>query len=676
MQTIRTDPDKLGPAPGLYYGYVDSTFVPNGTVMVRLDRPSVHEGPKYQCQWAAGIVSSLLGFRMNYLPPVNTKVVVMLTGREINYIIGSVPEGMVRPGLPGEVQQRTATGAGAPNYAASQIFSSSVHDRAQAFNAHGPAVDLVEGELQLDNLAGVGISLLRHLASLQAGDLARVECHLMDDMVRIISDTFQHYTAFGDFKISNDGGKLNVIWQGTSHDHEAWGLLKANDAKMKLKPKSDTTLDFSEVDGESDDGRWRFTQYLGELGNFIQLWVTDPVEGLGKLAAGQVRAGKARLHVNNDGSVLVQSVADIVLEKVVAIPVPNQLKHEDDPHGDLSDGAPASLDPLKTWKPSDQANLFEMAFQLREYARWLNNSYSLGRFRQRRLDYEVPTEQATFNKGTDVNNREVDRAEVNKGVNNWRLAYACIRIYRDGSIQTVDAYGNAITTTKTGVQISSASDLLLEAAGSINMVAGRDVNILARKNVNLTAVKEQIRLKAQTGLAMLVSAGHAVIELISNRWLKIIGQLNVNNAVALQANGDVVAGGTVTGQHVAAVANDPALMDDSGDMAVDSFYVEKASAADVPSVDAKFEFQSNYGATQQYESLTQQALRHEEQPSEGVWAFSENAVSGKGSPWPGTGVKQKISDGGTTLQQPSGAAAFSAEPKPMVDRTKEIRYQS
>ena len=85
-----------------------------------------------------------------------------------------------------------AQDAGAQNPAQQRASDLSV------LKEHQPPVDLLPGELDLTNLHGVGVTLLRHLASLQAGDLARVECHLLDDLVRIVAQNFRHHSAIGD----------------------------------------------------------------------------------------------------------------------------------------------------------------------------------------------------------------------------------------------------------------------------------------------------------------------------------------------------------------------------------------------------------------------------------------------------------------------------------------------
>ena len=501
-------------------GVVEMTSPANNTCTVRLK--NIKAPPVQNCVWAAGIISGMAGFKTSYVPPVKTEVLIVNLGHQPIYIVGC------SPGQPEDLNSgsRTTTVAG-QDYSGSQKFNIKKSLDQPVFARHKPPIDLAEGEVQIDNMLGVGLTMLRGLARLQASGLAAIECHIMDDMVRIVSDTFRHYTAFGDYEIKNDGGRLNVIWNGTSHDHEAWGITSPDQAKAALNGnRVDQT---PELDA---DGRWRFSQYIGWLGDFINAYVTDPQEQLGKI--GQFRSGKARLHINTDGSVLVQSVADIVLEKVVRIPVPIRVKVEGDP---TDNSASEQLDaaPLKTWTPG--ANLFEMVFQLRDYARWLNNQYSLGRFRMQKKRYQIPTEAET--PAPKMLSGEADREASNKdAATNWRMTYSTIRIYRDGSIQTLDSYGNSFTTTKTGIMLSSTADITIEAAGSLNLVAGRDINLLAKKSISISAIQESIRLKAAS-LVEVFSAG--VISLFSEgaMTLKALAFLDLfaTASVAIRSSG-------------------------------------------------------------------------------------------------------------------------------------------
>lgn len=648
--------------PGLFVGVVVGNLMPNNLVQVRLQGLE----REINCVWAAGVISGLLGFKTSYVPPIKTKVLVYFTNQELSFIVGSLPTTMMDP----LGQQRAILDPEGAAFGDAEVYKARRKGGVQMMASHKPPLDLAEGEIVLDNLMGVGIALLRNLASLSAGDMARVETHLMDDMVRVISGTFRHHSAIGDHKIYNDGGRLNMEFNGTLYDFEAYGSLNNSQprAKMDTPDKPNLGQD-SQIDGFTDDGRWRLSQYVGWLGDFINLWVTDPVQALGRLAADQLRAGKFRFHANSDGSCIVQSVSEICLEKVVRIPVPIRKRREDDPEGNRSDSAGRSTKPLANWKPS--GNLFEMAFQLREYSRWLNNTWTMGRFHQMDLDFKVPTEAETPAPNPD--SYQEDRAATNGGVASWTEAYACIRILRDGSTMIVDGYGNSILTTSTGVQISSTKDIYLEAAGSVNIVAGRDINLVAQKNLNLTAVKETVRIKSEQMIQMLAKAGKIIMDFVTPGWLVVKnGNINVNGGITLDgAVGKIDASGQITAMLVAQSIHKMVQCGNS----YQSNHVHDGAPAPTPLGSDEFQYQSDYAAGDLYQTFTQSILDKGEKPSTASWSFAGNAVPGKGSPWPGANPNFKKATGGTNLNQPSSTVQPTNEPVAMTTAPITLKTQ-
>ena len=646
-------------------GLVTGNLLPHNLIQVRI-MGLEHD---VNCLWAAGIISGLLGFKTSFIPPIKTRVLVYYTGQEHSFVIGSLPTTSIDPAdLP-----RHLTGPDTPSYHASEVYQQRLTGGTPMYADHKPPMDLAEGELMIGNLMGVAVTLLRHMAALSAGDLARVETHLMDDMVRIISGVFRHHSAFGDHRIYNDGGRLNVEYHGAAYDYEAYGNLKNEDAKAKmLKPDQPDLGEDSQIDGYTDEGRWRLSQYVGWLGDFLNVWVTDPVQALGRLASDQLRGGKFRCHVNVDGSCLVQSVSEICLEKVVRIPVPVRFRRETDPEGNRSDSDVRNKDFLKQWSPS--GNLFEMAFQLREYSRWLSNTWSLARFRQMNLDFEVPTEAAT--PPPMPNSDQQDRLSVNRVSNqeavSWRTVYACMRILRDGSLMMVDGYGNSILTTQTGVQISSTRDIQIEAAGSVNIVAGRDINLVAKKNLNLTAVEEVLRAQAGGAIQMLSKAGRVIMDFLSAGWLVLRnGSVNVNGAVSLDGQtGDVQASGALTARQVsAAITNGP-----FGEQSHMFHIFQGTPSPQELDAEDEFKYQPDYATGDLYQSHTQQALERNEQVSAGSWSMAGNAVDGKGAPWPGESPQVKKPAGGSNLNVPA-AEVQSNQPAAMTSSAMVLKTQ-
>lgn len=614
------------------------TVAPAGYYVVK---PVGYEDQPITCLYLTPFLFSLLGLRCSGGPPPKTELVVFYTGKAESYILGCRPHSAADPLAP----PASVTDPNIEGYGALKSFQARLSKKLPYWTGHQPPIDLVEGEIDLSNLMNVGITFLRHLASLHAGDLAKVECFLLDDLVRVTSGTWRHHSAFGDERIYADGGRLNVEQHGAAYEHEAYGTLRPEDAKLPEDAQGRPDLtQAQQVEGFDDEGRWRYSQYIGWLGDFINLWVTDPPNVLGQLASDQLRSGKFRCHVSTDGGILVQSVAEVAIEKVVRIPVPMRLRREDDPAGNQSTGNAGADTFNKDWKP--QGNIFEVAFQLREYGRWLSNNWSLLRFRQMARDFKVPDEYEVPAPRQDMDDGRDLQAP------NTVLAYACIRILRDGAIVWVDAYGNSMHSTANGITLSSARDLTFEAAGSINMMAGRDVNIVAQKNVGISAIQEALRLRAKTGMQFLVEAGNFVMECLQMGWLHLrFCGLNVNGQASIRpVTGNLDANGSITGLRVAAAITNGAFGYNPH-----MFHIFAGSPAPQELTETdKFKHQAQYDANH-YQSMSQSMLARGEGATQahGDWKLKDNALAGRGAPWPGEEPQQQVAPGGLDLNAPA-----------------------
>ena len=474
--------------PGkIYTGQVSTCLHGDQLYHVSIDGGGILEN----CLWAAGMFSGLFGFKTTFYPPVGTRVSI-LAGNP-SFIISTLPSAR-RDETGGEERIMTSTGEGRGN------FDGGSNTRAGRF--HTPPKDMLEGEFEISNEVGVAIQLLSNLISIKGSERAKVEAHLIDDMVRIVSDTFKHFNAFGDYQIYNDGG-LNLRWDGTSREWESLGLSNESGVKANLKNRK---VEFT--DDMYSTGRWRFSQFVGFLGDFIHTFVSDPQTALSNIGdSANPRAGKSRVWLGSDGTILAQSVTEIALERVCRIVVPVEKKRWDDPDG-LKKSAWKNMvnsgkQFTKVWNyGSNYKDIYKASFQLREYARWLSNYHSYARFHQYANassgspEWGVGSESDVSHEWT---NKEPEVEQVNKHLNPAYFdAYACIRIMRDGAIVLWDGYGSGVTMSRGSIQVSSTRHLDFQAAGDIRLVAGNDIYIKARRHVEITAVVGGIIAKART----------------------------------------------------------------------------------------------------------------------------------------------------------------------------------
>lgn len=364
--------------------------------------------------------------------------------------------------------------------------------------------DMLEGEVEISNLFGVALSLLTTLSRMSAGDRAAVECSLLNDMVRVISSQYRHISGIGDDLIF-DRGRPTMERRWSSYRHELMNALKEKEPLAQMN--GDEVIRDKDVDERVKAiGRHRFIELIGFAGDFIHSFVTDPAEAAVKMA-GETVSGKSWIHRNTDGSVIVQSVADIRFERVCRIPVPVRVASHEDPEITTKtryDSLDREYLKLPKFGKIDDKNAYMMAYHIRQYARWLSRYHAFARTLQQPDEYKVPGENNTPKPSW--TNAEKDREEVNS-TDLYFDAYACFSILRDGSIVLHDGYGSSIVTSNGNVQIAAARHLDLEAAGDIRIIAGGSLYLRARRNIELIAAAGGIVLYSYAWLKALCTKG-------------------------------------------------------------------------------------------------------------------------------------------------------------------------
>lgn len=461
--------------------------------------------------------TQMMGLSSMAFPEKGTEVIVLScpdkNNHQSNYVIGCVPS----------ATQKIGRGLAFTNYVGSDkdYYKGITLEKRKANEKNElPRVtgtypsNLVDGESAYVTKTGAGVEFLYNLCRLKGSELAMIEAYILDDLVRILSRNFEHLTSFGDFKIINSGGGLNVLWQGTSNEYEALG----SDAEgepidgFEIGEKDNLNVDPDDESNFLWDAKWRFTKYIGKIGNFIHTYITDPGKNLvSENEANQFKAGRYNFHVNQDGSVVMQSISDIVFEKTVRIPVPVA----NDRLEAIQAATNEQLNAYEVWTPLEGEELYETSYKLADYTKWLSNYYALAGFYAANV-FNIPSEEESPEPDPYCKDRNF---QVQNGGGNYHTqftkmlqAYATIRIFKDGSIVLYDAYGSAVHMTAGHVNISAARSINLTAAANVNITAGRDVIVNAGNNIELSAMFKGILLKARTWLEMLCSKGAVVIE--------------------------------------------------------------------------------------------------------------------------------------------------------------------
>lgn len=388
------------------------------------------------------------------------------------------------------------------------------------------AADLLEGEFEISNLFGVSLEMLTTLCRLGAGERARIEFAVIPEMMRMITHRFQHISGIGNELIFDDGRpSLERYW--SSYRHELMNLL----SKSEQLPKQQDGVSDAELlrNRVTATGRFRLVELMGFVGDFLHSFICDPAtvkgyvlaEGGGAAdgddepadgATGEQKpgAGKSWIHRNSDGTLIIQSVADIRLERVCRIPLPLRIRKDDDVavRREYEDLNASYLKLQADFGSYADKTAYRMAYQIRTYSRWLSRYHAFARLLQlsegstpefamvAESDAEIP----------DWNSGEEDRQRSNADVVYYD-AYATMSIMRDGSIVMHDGYGSSLCMSNGNVIVSAARHIDMEAAGDIRMVSGGSVIIKARKHVDIECAHGGFSLTARTWIKTLCERG-------------------------------------------------------------------------------------------------------------------------------------------------------------------------
>lgn len=438
---------------------------------------------------AAGLFGGLLGHNVS---------TILAPGTEVKFIYGS-PSWIICCAPSGGRDRRNGS-----NRSAVWGESSGLPTAGRIGGANIPE-DLLEGESEIANLFGVAMRFLTTVIQMNAGDRAKVECFLIQDMVRIVSEQWRHVSGMGEDLIF-DMGRPGMERSWSSYRHEVLGALKDSDKYFQLKGD---TIDKDAIDRINLAMRARFLEYVGFAGDFISSFVCDPPEAIQTLsdAASGRRAGKSWFHRGMDGSMILQSTSNIRLERVTRIPVPHRIASHEDPKITIPRNYRAlEKELLQTWDygTRDEGDAYHTAYQLRAHGRRLTRMDAMARFLQLDKEYDLQPED-TYPE-PDPNNVEDDRQAANSD-SSYEDAYAVITIMQDGSIMAHDGYGSTIMMSNGDVQISASRNLHFEAAGDIRLVAGGSLFIRARRNIDLQALSGKLTGYAYAGIKWFAERG-------------------------------------------------------------------------------------------------------------------------------------------------------------------------
>jgi hypothetical protein len=474
------------------------------------------------------VLSHFLGFKDCSVPQPGTRVVCVTESASHTYVIGTIPqESLGLQDMPARVSLGAKNALADTANRIGHTNTSSIYDNRRP-------TDIVDGEYVIANELGVLLGLYQEMAHLKASELAQVQCYLFDDLVRIISHNFQHYTALGEYNVYHDGKQIMAEFGATHKPGESYGRPAVESAgeepifeKEKDKKKQHTVDDEKDFYKFKDDvdervkAIERFKMFLGGLGDFLRIMLVrpDPDEVRINDPEKEVKkpdTGLFDFHVGTDGGAHLRSVKEIFLEKTNWIRVPLRKAAPDDPKGD--DAKELSYDKKDKFEFKDnftyKGNPFAYALQLRDYVAYVNEKQGYRNFKKHEKDFYVNDKIDEENKISEFG--QVDE-QTSLDLQSYQLRTAGVYLMPNGGITIRDAWNSAIVMEGGNIYIQPAKDLVTQPLRNNIVKAGGHINMACKKNIDLSSTEEGVRVKSEKTQYFYSDAGGFVVEANSSQ---------------------------------------------------------------------------------------------------------------------------------------------------------------
>jgi hypothetical protein len=467
----------------------------------------------------SSVMSSFLGFKESTLPQPGNRVLCLSESATNCFILGVIPDQTL-----GEISLPSRAMLGAGN-ALGDKANRVGHEKntIQIFDVRRPT-DVVDGEHVISNEFGVLLGLYQQLANLKASELAQVQCFLLDDLVRIISHNFQHYTALGEYNIYHDGKRLMAEFGATHKPAESYGspAVENDEGNEKVfeetgEHSADDEKDLYKI---STDERIkaieRFKLFLGSVGDFLHLFVVKPdSEEIRILDPDKTPekpdTGLCDLHIGTDGGMHIRSVKEVFIEKTNWIRVPLRKAAPDDPNGD--DAENLDYDKKEKFEFEDsyryKENPFNYSLQIRDYVAYVNEKLGYQNFKKHEKDFYVNDD---ISKEKSLKEIEKIDKETDLNLKDYSLRTAGIYLMPNGGITIRDAWNSAIVMEGGNVYIQPAKDLVAQPLRNTIVKGGGNISVACKKHIDLSSSEEGVRIKSEKSQYLYSNKGGFVIE--------------------------------------------------------------------------------------------------------------------------------------------------------------------
>ena len=413
-------------------------------------------------------------------------------------ILGVVPDSE-KADIPQTFHARSSLGAGDSKTCGNNIEGYGINAslaKLGAVNANRPT-DVVDGEYVLANEFGILLGLYQHFSVLKASELAQVQAFLYDDLVRIVSHNFEHFTCMGGSKTYQSGKDLNLEF-GLTHDAvEASGrpAVGGNELPTVMELTGKVTVDdeenFFKLTNERQSSIERLRGFVGALGDFVHLIFSKPADGELRAVDGKpvttFDRGLASLKMGMDGTLAVRTLGGFALEKTNWVRVPHRIKvAEEKETSDKKPTAPASFKFDSTTTDKNQPLLHFL--QLRDYLAFTMEGQDYRKF--------TGTDKFTVNdspgKETPIG-EDTQLTDTQSG--NFYPKSSGVYAMPNGGLVFRDAWGSAIVMEGGNVYIQPAKDLVFQPARNLVAKVGQNISLAAKKEIDVSSTTGGFRLK-------------------------------------------------------------------------------------------------------------------------------------------------------------------------------------
>ncbi|NBQ67826.1 MAG: hypothetical protein EBU46_02925 [Nitrosomonadaceae bacterium] len=484
----------------LFYGVVINADSATHTVEVAPLSPL--EGQRKQGIVLSSVLCNSLGVKQTFIPPTGSRVLCVGVDGLRCIVVGVVPDEDESGSQLSTFNNRTSLGSGDTlSDKARHANYGEQNTKITTYNNRRP-VDVPTREYVLANDFGVLLGLFQQMATLKASELSQVQCHVFDDLVRIVSHNFEHLSCMGEWRCSHDGQRLNIEAGLTHSVKEAAGMVDRPGVEPEATftageaTHNDATMVYN-VD-ERLKALERLKLFVGHLGDFVNLFLVLPANQQRKLngePASAADKGLLQVKANLDGLLTIRSVKGVVIEKTNWIRVPTRVFREEDPKGntetqDINNRADFTFD--GSYDENDRVFLHYL--QLRDYLAYINEEYNYERFNTLDKDFSVPV---------DYNAEErlsaVTFIDPTTGVAFKRSRSAFV-LMPNGGISLIDAWSSAINMEGGNIYLQPSNDLVLQPGRNLIGKIGSNIQLAARREIDLSSTEGGYRLKTANSI--------------------------------------------------------------------------------------------------------------------------------------------------------------------------------